>query len=122
MKTPSDQLLARLGQLVAAGARLYYWDGEPSIALQAVEWIPGQGLLYAERGAQDQSGIHLVEAADLFDDSVGATLEGSIDLVTEGGDLIASVMVAREEVAPEPLGEAWLRFWAQEIQNVKGGE
>lgn len=122
MKNPSDQLLARIGQLVAAGARLYYWDGQPSIALQAVEWIPGQGLLYAERDTVDQSGVHLVEADDLIDDSPGAMLEGSVDLVTEGGDLIASVMRERGAEPIPPPGDAWSRFWAQEVANVKGGE
>ena len=120
MKTASPELIARLGQLVFAGARLYYWDGQPSIALQAVEWIPGKGLLYAERGAIDQSGVHLVEAGDLLDDSAGATLEGSVDLVTEGGDLIASVMKERGVGPLSTPDAAWQRFWAQEIANVKG--
>lgn len=119
---PSDQILARVGQLVAAGARLYFWDGKPSIALHAVEWIPGQGLLYAERGTIDQSGVHLMDAADLVDDNVGASLEGSVDLVTAGGALIATIM--RDlAAAPVPAPDAaWSRFWAQEIENVKGGE
>lgn len=122
MKNPSDQLLARLGQIVAAGARLYYWDGEPSIALQAVEWIPGQGLLYAERGAIDQSGVHLVDVGDLLDDTLAGSIEGSVDLVTEGGELIASVMRERGAEPIAPPTEAWSRFWAQEIANAKGGE
>lgn len=122
MKTNTTDLhLARIGQLIAAGARLYFWDGQPSIPLQAVAWIPGKGLLYAERGTVDQSGVHLLEANHLTNDGSTVIEEATeFDLLTSGGDLIATIIHAREEALPE-LPPAWARFWADEVANAKGG-
>lgn len=120
---PTDQLLARVRELIARGARLYQWDGQPSAPLQAIEWIEGKGLLYAELGAQDQSGVHLLEADQFVNDGSTVIEESTeFDLLTPGGDLIASIYPTSAADAPPELGEAWSRFWAQEIQNAKGGE
>lgn len=118
----TDQHLARIGQLIAAGARLYFWDGQPSIPLQAVAWIDGKGLLYAERGTVDQSGVHLQEAHQLTNDGSTVIEEATeFDLLTAGGDLIATILPERGDQALPELPPSWARFWADEVENAKGG-
>lgn len=118
-----DLILARVRALITRGASLYYWDGQPSVPLQAIEWIPGKGLLFAVQGAQDQSGVHLLEA-DEFTNEGSTVIEDSteFDLLTPGGDLIASIYPTAAADAPGDLPESWGRFWAQEVENAKGGE
>lgn len=115
------QVLARVRELLVTGARLHFWDGQPSIPLQFVEWIDGRGLLIAELGLLDQSGVHLIEAHSLsLDGDADLATAREFDLLTESGALVASIYPSTER--PAPVGEGWAEFWAQEIRNAKGGE
>ncbi len=106
----------RAAGLVARGARLVFWDRREPIALGAIAWIEGRGLLIAELGCAHQGQVHLIPATTLAEDGPqvdlleGTNLVGTIDQV---GDLD---LTAWRELTTT---EAWREFWQSEIDQAR---
>lgn len=114
-----DQLShLRAAGLVVAGARLHLYGTGTVLALGAIEWIDGKGLLVAELGAEHQGQVHLIAATRLAEEGPGA-----VDLYA-GEKLVGTILeypgLDLEAWRERRAGEPWRAFWAAEIAAARG--
>lgn len=117
MKTDHLSHLRAAG-LVAKGARLHLYGTGTVLALGAIEWIDGKGLLVAELGAEHQGQVHLIAATRLEEDGPSA-----VD-VYAGENLVGTILwypgLKLEAWRERLASETWRAFWAAEIATARG--
>lgn len=91
------------------------------MAVGAVEWIEGRGLLIAELWAQHQGQVHLFPVTHLASDGpdldlyVGDILQGTLIALTTDEISAYDFTKWKETLA----SDAWRRFWASQIDGVR---